>query len=71
MFIPPTCIIDDRAICPACQNVTCSIFKCKYHNGDCPKDSSLQDSFRIARRMGCNIAICVAGWWIWRLDAII
>ncbi|KAB8279776.1 hypothetical protein BDV30DRAFT_222258 [Aspergillus minisclerotigenes] len=52
MFIHPTCITDDRATCPTCQTVTCSICKCKYHNGDCPKDSSLQDFLSIAKTNG-------------------
>ncbi|RMJ22115.1 IBR finger domain protein [Aspergillus sp. HF37] len=41
-FIPPAQINGDRAACPACRAVTCTICKWAAHTGDCPQDTALQ-----------------------------
>ncbi|XHF99896.1 hypothetical protein AWENTII_003380 [Aspergillus wentii] len=49
LFIPPGLIVDDRATCPNCKTVTCSICKCESHPGDCPSDTALQDLLHLAK----------------------
>lgn len=52
-FIPSTNIADDRASCPRCHTVTCSICKKAAHTGeDCPEDPVLQQVLQLARKRG-------------------
>ncbi|KAL1968066.1 hypothetical protein VTN77DRAFT_2196 [Rasamsonia byssochlamydoides] len=52
-FISPTTIADNRASCPRCHTVTCSICKRASHEGeDCPEDPVLQQVLQIAEERG-------------------
>ncbi len=41
-FIPPDRIDGDIAVCPNCEQTTCTICKSAAHQGDCPNDTALQ-----------------------------
>jgi hypothetical protein len=41
-FIRVKNIAKERATCPACHRVTCTMCKAKAHRGDCPADTGLQ-----------------------------
>ena len=53
----------NRGHCPACNQDTCVLCKRRFHNGDCPKDTALEDVLRIAdeagwqRCLGCHTMV--------------
>lgn len=51
-FIHPAVIRDDKAACPLCSTVTCSICKAASHDGDCPQDTDTQLTLTTARAQG-------------------
>ena len=51
-FIPPNRIADDKATCPECNSVTCTICKSAAHPGDCPQDTALQELQTTAEASG-------------------
>lgn len=51
-FVPPSLIKNDVAECPRCGDETCTICKGERHNGDCPKDSAVQEVLRLASESG-------------------
>lgn len=53
IFISSVNITDDRALCPQCETITCSICKRAAHEGeDCPEDPALQQLLQIAGERG-------------------
>lgn len=51
-FIGPSNIKGDRATCPQCSRVTCTMCKAAYHGGDCPADESLRQTLQLAANQG-------------------
>lgn len=52
VFIKAENIADEKATCPICSRVTCTICKAEAHKGDCPKDTTLQEILSVARANG-------------------
>jgi len=51
-FIPPTTIHNDIAVCPTCNERTCSHCKAQSHEGDCPLDPGIQAVLELAQEEG-------------------
>lgn len=52
IFITAENISGDKAECPACGTVSCTICKAASHNGDCPADIGLQNVLDLAKDNG-------------------
>jgi hypothetical protein len=56
-FIGAAHIAKDVATCPTCRGTTCTSCKTAQHGGDCPKDTAMQQTLRLAETEGwqrCN-----------------
>lgn len=51
-FIGAAAIANEVALCPACNTSTCTMCKAASHDGDCPADSALHDTLRLAQERG-------------------
>lgn len=50
--IPSSNIVGDRATCPSCSEMTCTICRSRTHDGDCPEDPVLGPLMATAAREG-------------------
>lgn len=51
-FILPSEITGDRAECPRCDSITCSVCKASAHDGDCPEDPAYVSLMELAETEG-------------------
>lgn len=51
-FIGAAHIVHDTATCSSCSQATCTMCKSAWHEGDCPADSALQLTLRLAEDRG-------------------
>ena len=51
-FISPNTIVDDKAKCPACRKLTCTVCKAAAHEGDCPEDPAFKSFMAAAAEAG-------------------
>lgn len=52
LFINPDDVEGSRGLCLACGRNTCILCKKTFHDGDCPKDTALEDVLRLAQEIG-------------------
>ena len=52
MYLPADTINEDRAACPSCGTITCTLCKATAHEGDCPSDASMEQTLALAKQEG-------------------
>ncbi|KUJ24245.1 uncharacterized protein LY89DRAFT_572440 [Mollisia scopiformis] len=66
IFMRPKNISGDRATCPTCQQVTCTMCKAPSHDGICPADEGTQQVLELARENGwqrcpvCQVMVSIS-----------